>query len=382
MADLVTDFGAVSGQDCTQAFLAAVAWSDTHPGGSLVLRRGVYLCSAPVVFSAPISIVGWGGGHGVYTTRIELSGNGRMEFGPGSGGSCITGVAVGGWTSRIVGPALTVRVPATLARVSCVTAETGLMLDGRTGNVNLVRVRDLTLSDCGVGFWADGNDANSWHVMSGSAISCDVGWRTTSVLGGPSLINCFAECPAGRGFDIQSGGGSVKMIGCYDESLLPSIVDDPAYLVGCAFYAQHIASAPPRVPAQEIAAVGDPRHLRTLQGQPGEPRVYATLGDPQSQGQVALDAFLEGDGVLTQRFQLRCPYAGANHADYWEGCIPGVSAYRIKRSDGTYPRGTVQIPGLLVGGNATTATTFGLGAVDVAAKLVDLEQRLAALESP
>ena len=387
MADLIRDFGAVPGGDCTAAIQAAVAWLNARSGESLLIRPGVYGLTQPVTITAPCSIAGFAGGFGVYSTRIELTGAGKILFAQTATGAHMQGLAVGGWASRVAGPAIEARGAVTFHRVGVMTADVGLLFEGTIGigNANLARLSHCTASDCGVGFDAKGNDANSWTMTGCQAVFCGTGYRVRSVIGGPSIIGCFAECASGRGFDVQpspvpGGGGGVKIVGCYDESMLPAIVNYPSQLIGWVSAFPHVG-ANGSDPATEIGSVAIPSYVRALHGQGADPRVWATLGDPQRQGEVGIDLFLDGDGSTTQRMQVRCPYFGATRADSWEWYVPGKTAIRVARSDGAYPRGTVQIPRLLVGGtDSPSMFAIGAGVVDVVAKLANLEARIAALE--
>jgi len=387
----LTSFGAVSGQDSTQALLEARDWSAATPGAVLHVPVGTFHVGALVEFSAPTRIVGAGGGWGDYSTMLRLGTSGRLLFGSGASGSRLSGIAVGGWTNAVcAGPAVEARCQMSLERVAFTSASVGLALNGQhgIGNVNALVARDLVFSECTYGVQLWGTDANSVRVSDARCINCDVGFWVRAHLGNSSFVGCFAECPSGRGWDVQPHAGQTQIVACYDESRDAPIVCHPARLIGCATYQPHTGAAGIN-PAEALGSLTpalfvEVRH-RYL-GSPTEPLLYVQQGDPQQLGERVRRVYLDGQpfGRPSYTYEEAIPYTGPTHGPYLEARAPGKQAWRVLLADtGSHERGTVHAPRLLVGGSTATATGWApstASAVDVAAKLAELEQRIAALE--
>lgn len=389
----LTDFGAVSGQDCTAALLAARDWSAQTPGAVLRIEPGTWRVESAVEFWSPIRIVGDGGGWGDYSTMIRLGGAGRLVLLPGSAGSRLSGLAIGGWTNAVCsGPAVEARATMSIERVAFTSAAVGLALNGQhgIGNVNALVARDLVFTECTYGLQLWGTDANSVRVSDARAINCDVGFHIRAHLGNSSFVGCFSECPTGRGWDVQPNAGQTQLVACYDESRDAPIVCHPARMTGCTTYHPHVGAGG-IAPAQSVGSLTpmlyhEVRH-RYL-GHASEPMLYIQQGDPQQLGERIRRVYLDGDGSQAggpYPYEECRPYTGPTHAPYVETRVGGRAALRVLLKDiGTHERGTVHAPRVLVGGTTATATGWAPStatAVDVAAKLAELEARIAALEA-
>ena len=126
-----------------------------------------------------------------------------------------------------------------------------------------------------------------------------------------------------------------------------------------------------------------------LEDQTAEQIVLAAQqGDPQQLGERIRRVYLDGDGTQPggpYAYEECRPYTGPTHAPYVEGRVGGKAAWRALLKDiGAHERGTMHVPRLVVGGTTATATGWAgstASGVDVAAKLAELEQRIAALEA-
>lgn len=390
---LLTEFGAVDGQDCTAALEAARAWSAQTPGAVLRVPVGVWRIESLVQFDAPIRILGDGGGWGDYSTMLRLKDAGRLLFAPGASGSRLSGMAIGGWTgAKCAGPAVEVRCQMSLERLGFTSSGVGLALNGQhgVGNVNALVARDLVFTECTYGLQLWGTDANSVRVSDARAINCDVGFWVRAHLGNSSLVGCFAECPTGRGWDVQPNAGQTQLVACYDESRDAPIICHPARLTGCTTFHPHVGAGGV-APAESIGTLTpmlyhEVRHR--WMGVPTEPMLYIQQGDPQQLGERIRRVYLDGDGTQPggpYAYEECRPYTGPTHAPYVEGRVGGRAAWRALLKDiGAHERGTMHVPRLVVGGTTATATGWAgstASGVDVAAKLVELEQRIAELEA-